>query len=474
MNILLIRPPEIRGKSKTPLQSNITGIYPPLGLAYIAAFLREKGYNIKVLDLEIFTSVSKYLPKMIKEFHPRVVLLTVNIFTWPEVVNTSRMVKEISPNIIIGVGGPSVSLYPIEFISHETIDFGVYGEGEETILEILECIGKNKDLESIKGCIFKKDGKIIMNSPREEIPDLDKLPFPAIDLLPYKKYFAFSVKSPFFSLITSRGCPFRCKFCYPDALGRYRVRSPESVVEEMELYVNKYRIREIIVFDDTFAVDKEKAIEICEKIIKKKLKFSWDIRTRIDLLDRELLLALKNAGCYRINIGIESGDGKILDKMNKGFVLFDIKHKVKLAKKIGMEVRGYFMIGYPGESYKTILKTIEFAKTLPLDWASFTITVGLPKTEIYHQALTQGYFPCDVWKEYIKGDWENFVLPLYCSENLERRDLFYLRRKAYREFYFRSSKILEILSHAKILNIVKNFPQFLRILPAIYKSTMGI
>jgi radical SAM superfamily enzyme YgiQ (UPF0313 family) len=474
MNILLIRAPEIRRRRNTLYQTNITGIYPPLGLSYIASYLRKNGYNVKILDLEIFKPAFRYLKEEIKKFHPQVALLTVNILNWPEAIAAAKTIKSISPEIIIGIGGPSLSLYPKEFVSHRVIDFGVYGEGEDTILEVLKHIEEKEDLnlENIKGCIFKKDEKAIINPSREEIFNLDKLPFPAIDLLPFKKYFALSVKIPFFTLITSRGCPFNCKFCYPSHLGKYRSRSPGNVAEEMELYVKKYGIREIIVFDDTFGVNREIAIKICEEIIKRNLKFSWEIRTRVDLLNKDFLGALNYSGCRRIHLGIESGSAEILQAMNKNITLKEIKEKIKLAKRYNFEVRGYFMIAYPGETLSDILSTIEFAKNLPLDWASFTITVGFPGTAIYEEAVRNGYFPKDYWKEYVqnanKMDWKLYFLP----ETLQVEDLYKLKRKAYLEFYLRPSIIWRLLKYMQLVNILKNLNSFINLVPYTYSSVI--
>jgi len=356
---------------------------------------------------------------------------------------------------------------------NDDIDFGVFGEGEVTILEILRNIERRKGLENIKGCVFRKNGKVIINSSREEIENLDTVPFPAIDLLDYRKYIALSVKGPFFSLVTSRGCPYNCRFCFPGYLGKYRTRSPENIIEEIELYVNKYKIQEIIVFDESFAVETEKAVKICEFINKRKLKFRWDVRTRIDLLNPKILKALKSAGCYRLHLGIESGTQKILDKMNKAITLSAIKDRTKLAKRFGFELRGYFLLAYPGENYRSICETIQFAKILPLDWASFTVVIGLPKTEIYEKALKEGYFYSDYWKEYTKG----IILgskPYFIPEGLLEKDLFALKKKAYLEFYFRPKIIWNLLKETKNVGIFKNFYISLKLLPSICHSMVRV
>ena len=454
-------------------ETNITGIYPPLGLAYIASVLRNAGYQVTFLDNRISRLHNDFLKKKIAKIAPDVVLFSSMTLFWPELINLGLIIKDISPQIVIGVGGPHLTVYPKESLSSEVIDFGVYGEGENTILEVIEAIRKGEELDEIKGCIFRKNGKIIVNPPREVINDLDSIPFPAIDLLSYKRYFALSVKHPFFVMVTSRGCPYACKFCFQGYLGQYRARSPENVVEEMEILVNRYKVQEIIIFDETFAVEGERAAKICELISKKGMKFKWDVRMRVDLLNKEILKALKSAGCSRIHLGIESGSQETLYKMAKGINIPEIVEKVKLARKFGFELRGYFMLAYPGETHRDILKTVEFAKSLPLDWASFTITIGLPETEIYKEGLRNRTFHVDYWKEYTKGNTLNSK-PYFVPDGQDESDLFALKRKAYLEFYFRPKIIWNILKNSKLTGMINNFHLFVKLLPSVYHSIAKI
>lgn len=317
-------------------ETNITGVYPPLGLAYIASVLRNAGYQVTILDNQILRLHNNLLKNEIKKIAPDVVLLSAMTPLWPGLIRLSKLVKDASPQIIIGAGGPHLTAYPRESLSSKSFDFGVYGEGETTILEALKTIQEGRGLDGVKGCIFRKNAKIVVNAPREEIDDLDSIPFPAIELLPYKKYIALSVRNPFFTIVTSRGCPYTCKFCFQGYLGRYRARSPENVVEEIEMLVNKYKVQEIITFDETFGVEEERALKICELVRKKGIKFKWDIRTRVDLLGEEVLRSLKSAGCYRIHLGIESGDQEILYKMGKRISISEVVERVNLAKKLDL------------------------------------------------------------------------------------------------------------------------------------------
>ncbi len=469
MKILLIRSNELGPSHET----NITGIYPPLGLGYIASALRKTGYQVSFLDNQILRLNSNAIENEIRRINPDVVLLSAMTPLWPGLVTLSSLIKGISPKIIVGIGGPHLSAYPRESLSNESIDFGVYGEGECAILEILKAIRNGKALDDVKGCVFRQDGKIIVNSQRDVIGDLDSVPFPDIDVFPYRKYFALSVRQPFFTMVTSRGCPYACKFCFQEYLGRYRTRSPENVIEEMQMLVDKYKVQEIIIFDETFAVEEERVLKICELIRKKGMRFKWDIRTRVDLLNVAVLESLKSAGCYRINLGIESGDQDILCKMNKGFTVSEIIEKVNLARKFGFELRGYFMFAYPGETYKNICETIEFAKSLPLDWASFTVTIGLPETDIYKEALEDGYFQIDYWREYTKGNILDSK-PYFIPRGMEEKDLFMLKKKAYFEFYLRPRIIRNILKSSKLIDVINNFRVFFKLLPSVHNSLTKI
>jgi radical SAM superfamily enzyme YgiQ (UPF0313 family) len=469
MKILLIRNDEPGLSAET----NITGIYPPLGLAYIASVLRKSGYQVAFLDNQISCFKNNQFKNEIKNISPDVVLLSAMTPAWPGLVKLSRFIKEISLRIIIGVGGPHLTAYPIEALSHESFDFGIYGEGENTILEVLNSLKEGRTLEGVRGCSFRQDGGVVVNSSREEINDLDSIPFPSIDLLPYKRYMALSVENPFFTMITSRGCPYSCKFCFQGYLGRYRSRSAENVVREMEMLVKEYGIREIITFDETFGIEEKRVLEICGFIQEKGLRFKWDIRTRIDLINEKMLRSLRSAGCRRIHLGIESGNQNILSSMDKKINVAEITDKVKLAKEFGFELRGYFMLAYPGDTRKDIYKTIEFAKSLPLDWASFTVTIGLPGTEIYQEALISKRFSVDYWREYTKGNVMGSK-PYFIPGGMREKDLFEVKKKAYLEFYLRPRIVLNILRNLGLVGAINNFQVFLRLMPSICHSITGI
>ncbi|MBU1626947.1 B12-binding domain-containing radical SAM protein, partial [bacterium] len=313
---------------------------------------------------------------------------------------------------------------------------------------------------------IKSNGNVIVNENREWIKDLDKLRFPARELLDNGKYEPIYAKKPFTTMITSRGCPYRCTFCALGYFGsRIRFRSPDNVVAEMEICERDYKIKEIMVYDDTFGVNKNIVIEICKKKIERGLKVNWDVRTRVDRVDEEILSILKKSGCNKIHMGIESASQEILDKMQKDITIDAVKRAFRAAKKVGIETVGYFMIGYPGDTLKSIGDTIKFSTKLGLTWADFSITTPAPLTELNRIAIEGGYLEEDYWKKYVMGEKVKH-LPYYTTEEFDEKKLQQLIIKAYRYFYIRPSfifKRLKSTSNLKsLLNSISGFCSLLR------------
>lgn len=395
-SLLLLRPNE--RINSTPKESNITGVYPPLGLGYIASYVREKFPNVKVDILDAHANNFSFFQifQEIKKYAPDLIGISSTSLVWPYVKKMVKEIKKDFSNPLVAVGGPHVTLYPVECVESSDCDIAIYGEGEVTFSKIIESIRKGEGFDNIKGITYKKNGKIVRNPPRLPIEDLNKLPFPSIELLPMEKYFSLTVDEKFVPMITTRGCTYSCDFCSPNYLGPYRERSKENVVKEIEKYVKERKIQEIIFFDENFTYNKERTIEICKSIINKELKFDWNIRTRIDNLDEEILYFLKKAGCKSLHVGVESGVDWILKEMNKNVTTKQIRSKLELIKKYGFQVRGYFMLGYPEENFIHTLKTVFFPISLPLDWVSFSITTANPGTELYNYFKQKNKF--DYWK----------------------------------------------------------------------------
>lgn len=418
------------------------GFTPPLGIMYIASYIKKAGKNeIEILDAQAEELNYSELEKEIIKRKPDIIGMTAMTFTIIDIIKTAKIAKKINPNIKIILGGPHVIIYPNETINIKEIDLLILGEGEMVINPLIDNINNLDALEKIPGLVFKKNEKIINTGRAEFIQNLDKLDFPARELTPYNKYFwALSPYKPITTMFTSRGCPYNCLFCDRPQLGKnFRARSAKNVVNEMET-CEKLGIKEIFLYDDTFGADRQRVLDICSEKIKRNLKIVWDIRTRVNTVDEEILKNLKKAGCQRIHYGVEAGTQKILNILRKGITIEMIENAFKLTKKIGIQTAAYFMIGSPKETKEDILKTIKFMKKINPDYVHITVTTPYPATDLYAMVLKEGDGSNDYWAKFAENPNPDFKPPVWEKE-LSRDELFYLLKKAYRSFYLRPSYI---------------------------------
>lgn len=431
------------------------GVFPPLNLAYVAAIAEKAGHDVQLIDANALNLTKEQTLREIKRFNPDLLAFTITSYLFHQTRDwISYLKKETGLKTLIG--GVNNSLYPKETLSHKEIDFEVIGEAEETLPELLNSF-QSDNLKKIKGLAYKNKDKIILNAQRRPLRDLNNLPLPARHLLPNNKYYSFiSQRKNFTGLITTRGCPYKCIFC-EQGNKTYRERPVKEVIKEIEECYYKHAIREIDVFDPSFTIRKNRAIEICKGIKDLKIGLYWAIRTRADKVDKELLKELANAGCKRIYYGIESGNENILKNIKKTTNLNIIKKTINLTKKEGIDTFGYFIIGNPGETKETIRETINFSKKLNLDYAQFSKISTLPGTELYELLKKQmGY---DYWREYLLDSSKEKDLPKY-ECNLSEGEIQDLVNKAYREFYFRPGRII------KILLKIRSFDEFKRYIKA--------
>lgn len=454
MRIVLIRYHDVTNiNTRLPASLNrAQGIYPPLGIAYIAAKLEESGYEVKIIDSQADNLTAQETQEEIKKTSPDVVGVTAMTPTIRGALEVLKLTKEIDKGIVTLIGGPHLSIYPKETVSSPYVDYGIIGEGEYATVELMEVLQGKKALTEVKGLVFKKNSQIHINNPREPDRELDRLPFPARHLLPIKKYTCVIMEQPMTTMITARGCPFSCSFCFKDQyLQTYRVRSVKAVVDEMEQCLKEYKVKEIGFYDDCFP-NKRHLISLCNEIISRGLNTHWETLQRTDLVDPELLHLMKRAGCTRIRYGVESGNQRILDLMNKRTTKEEIAEAFKWTKEAGLETFAYFVIGYFSESESTIRDTIEFAKKLNPDWAMFTVATPLPATKLMEQLVGEGIVNADYWKEFTSGlsrERMPFLVP----------DADRLCEKAYKEFYLRPSFVFKKIAK---LRSYDQFRKYLR------------
>ncbi|HJO14821.1 MAG TPA: radical SAM protein [Candidatus Pacearchaeota archaeon] len=429
-----------------------TPIYPPLGLAYIAAVVREAGHDVKILESNAHNLTHEQIKKEIFNYNPDFIALSASSSLMNEVDKLSNLCPE---NVKVILGGIHASSAPDEVLTnHPKIDLVVRREGEETIVEILE----NKPYEQIDGISYRdNNGNNIHNKDSKFIEDLDSLPFPARDLLPMDKYFSFEARrSPIDYIVSGRGCPYRCTFCadFITSGRKLRIRSGESIVKEIQFLVDKYSTQEIDFQDDNFTFYPDRIKEFCDLMIKTGLnkKIVWKVANgvRCDKLTLPMLKHMKKAGCYMLSLGIESGNQEILDKMRKAEKLEDIRNAANWCHQVGIESRGLFIFGNIGENRQTMRDTIEFAKSLPLDTATFHICIPMPSTEHHEIIKKEGKF-LDVGFEgltaysdgaFILGD----VNPKLMSE---------MQKKAYKQFYIRPSFVMKRFLRIRSLDDIK-------------------
>ncbi|MEJ2313532.1 MAG: radical SAM protein [Nitrospirota bacterium] len=446
MKVLLINPPrenEIIGNNPSIIEEE-RGFNPPLGLLSIAGYLEKYGgHDIAVIDSQAERLGYDSLAERVRAARPDVVGVTAMTMTLIDVMKTVALVKKAGGGARVVVGGPHVHLFPRETINLGNIDCLVLGEGEEAFKELLDFLGDRQALRRTPGLVFKDGDEIVNTGVRPPIENLDALPFPARHLVPYRKYTSLLTKGKTVTTtFTSRGCPYRCSFCDRPHLGRaFRARSARNVVDELEECA-RMGIHDFLFYDDTFAVNKKRVIDICNEIVRRRLDVAWDIRTRVDTIDEEAIRHLKKAGCRGIHYGIEAGTEKVLEVLNKRITIEQARDVFRLTRKHGIPILAYFMIGNPGETREDIYATFEVMKALNPDYVHMTILTPFPGTKIYSDGLKAGIIERDVWREFAENPTPGFVPP-HWGEIFTREELNQLLVEGYRSFYLRPSYVFK-------------------------------
>jgi anaerobic magnesium-protoporphyrin IX monomethyl ester cyclase len=440
---------------------------PPLGLALIAAILEKQGYPVSIVDANTPGYSMENISTAVADAD--VVGITAMTPTIGEALKIAKQVKQVRPDVKLVIGGPHVTLMPGETLSSSPyVDVVTRGEADETVVDLMRAFGAKTPLENIAGISFIKQGKIIHNPDRGMVMDMDALPYPAYHLLPlttYRPHPPHGMYHPFAAMVTSRGCPYRCAYCSKPVFGsKFRAQSAERVVAEMEYLNKKFGVREIAFYDDSFTIDKTRVHNIAEKILEKGLKIAWTCETRVNLVDKELLRHMKQAGCYAIAYGIETAAPEIMKVIQKDITLEQVEKAVKAHHDVGLQVVGYFMLGSPGETPETIMQTVNFAKKLKVDFAQFSITTPFPATELY-DIYMKGRKEPPKWEDFVYASAGSPTTPVFESDKLTREDLKMWAKKAYRLFYLRPGyvwqRLLRCTSWAEIKTNFKGLQMLL-------------
>ncbi|MEM2345497.1 MAG: radical SAM protein, partial [Archaeoglobaceae archaeon] len=385
-----------------------------------------------------------------------IVGITSTTPTFVSALNYAKKIKEVFPDVFVILGGVHISFEPEKAVSNDFVDAVCIGEGEETIVEVAERVEAGKTLEGVKGIYYKEEGKLRKNEPRNFIENLDSLPFPAFDLMPLEKYSVLGQKIKHFPMITSRGCPFACRYCSSSLFmgHRFRARSAKNVVDEIEWLMDEFKAKHIAFSDDTFTLNKKRVVEICEEIKRRKLEITWSCSSRIDTVTDELLKLMKSVGCVAIYYGIESASKRILEYYRKRISIERAKEVVRTTRKIGISTICSFIIGAPIETREEMKKTLEFAIKLDPDYAQFTILTPYPGTEIYEEAKRKNLLLSENYEDYTAAK------PVIKTQ-VSPKELAAILKSCYLKFYLRPRFILRELWKGNLGVILKTIKKVL-------------
>jgi len=427
-------------------------LLPPLGLLSIAAYLLEHTrHEVRVVDMPADGMRQEGLRRLLRAQRPEVVGVTCLTHTLWDALETARTVKAELPGVPVVFGGHHTQLYPDESLAQPGVDAIVLGAGEVAFAELVSRYASDGRLPRIPGVLRKGDATGDGASEVQALADPDALPFPARALTPYRAYYsATSVAPPTTVLMTSYGCPFRCVFCNTSGVSRVLARDPERVVEELDQCAG-LGIREFSILDENFAVDRRRVLAIAEGIVSRGLDVRWSCRARVDLVDRDLLAAMRRAGCTSVHFGVESGDPDVLAATRKGIDLGQVRRAFREARDAGVETTAAFMIGFPGEREEQVERTIRLAIELDPSYVQFAVLIPLPGTELYEQAFERGLFDRDHWREFARSPVPDFEPPAW-EETFTRAQLDALVDRAYRRFYLRPGYVARRLARVRDLS----------------------
>ena len=419
---------------------------PPTDLMYLAAVAEKAGLEAKIND---YSQNGDYEADL-KEFNPDYLVVNIATPTLEHDLEAVKKAKEICPNVVtIAKGAAFLTLADRIIKEHNELDFGILGEAENTLKEILE--GKPK--AEILGLYYKENDEVKFTGNRPFIEDLDSLPFPARHLVDNNIYRRPDNNKVQATIKVSRGCPFHCFFCLatPVSGAKVRRRSPENIVAEIKECVEKYNIKNFLFWSDIFNIDKDWTMKLCQAIIDSGLKITWSANTRADTADLEMAEMMYKSGCRLVSIGVESGSQYMLEKMGKKITLNDVRRTVKVFKKAKIRIYNYFVIGLPWETEETVEETIKFAIELNSDFISFYTATPLPGSRFYDYALEHNLFDKET-------SFENaYYYPAVNTHNLSRERVFELHKSAIKRFYLRPLYILKMLSRIRSFAEIKNY-----------------
>jgi len=447
MKVTLIRYHDLDNTS-TRLAKSLNdrqGVLPPLGLAYIASALEEAGHEVDLIDAIALCLSREEVSKRIEQFDPELVGITAMTPTFHGALEAARIAKTHNRKTLIG--GVHMSIYAEETLSYQEVDFGIVGEGEETIVELCSALNEGQDYSSIEGLCYKRDDDSIKVGRARIVQDITKLPMPSYHLLPMEKYSSIIGMKPVSTMMGSRGCPYKCGFCFKTPSDKkYRTRSAENIVDEIEYLIKNYKVREVMFYDDI--MPKAYARGLSNEIIKRNIKINWQTPQRVNLVNPELLKLMAKAGCHILRFGVEQGDPDMMRLVEKKTTIDQVRLSFQAANDAGIKTFAYFIIGYTGETKRTMQATIDLAIDLNPTYVMFTKAVPLPQTPLMTQSVSKGLVDPEYWRNYTLGIRQAPMPNLV--PNAEK-----WVAHAYRSFYLRPLVIIQRLLSIRTYHDIK-------------------
>ena len=426
--------------------TEIGQVLPNLSLLYLAAWLRKNGHEVSYIEAFALRMNLAEIVREIKIIQPD--LLGFNLIT--ETFESSmKWIEKIKNAVKLPViaGGTHMRFFAKETLTHSSIDYVATGEGWFTFLELLETLEGKKNISGIPGIGYRREGNVTINPPRKETLSLEQAPLPARDLIPNDAYTTLlSRRWPVTVALSSSGCSHRCLYCDIGALP-LSFRSAGSMLAEIRECHERFGIREIHYQDETFTLKRERVLEFCSGLEKEKLPVKFSIRTRPDALDEELLRRLARAGCYKVHLGIESGDEKVLKNLGREAPLHKTKEAVFLCRKYGILTLGFVMVGNPGEKYPELRRTLALLKSLPLDFIQVNKFVPTPLSPLYERYRTAR--KRDPWRNYVSGDYAALEELRSSFSSFSPVELDRWQKHFFRKFYFRPAFVLRRIGKLK-------------------------
>ena len=423
-------------------------VLPPLGIMYLASYLRQQREDVEVRIIDMTPENMGYaqLAGKMRAFAPDLVGVSALTVESRGLRRTAAIAKQLRPDTVVVAGGPHASAYPVEVMSDPNFDYTVIGEGEVTFRDLVDAVRQGGSVRELDGLVYRDNGRVEVNPRQHFVEDLDALPFPAWDLVPIRKYKNFvrmsnTGRGDFMALFTSRACPFKCIYCHGLFGKKFRKRSPENVLEEIRQLYKDYGIREFEIIDDIFNLDLDRAKRICDLIIESRMhiRFTFPNGIRGDHMDEEFITKLARAGAIFMAFAVETATPRLQKMLKKNVKLDKIKRNITLARRAGIMCQGFFMLGFPTETREELQATVDFAVDSDLHAAHLFVVNAYEGTALAEIAKSRGKrVHSDFTDTYMSHGFNNLT-------DLSDKELAAIRRRGIRRFWLKPSRVWAIL-----------------------------